>query len=228
LDGGIVRWIDPDQRAIRTPRHAVGWRRVHSPSQAWLLVEAPPEPLESCYLDASGLCAPADAEQALVQAEHLAELAREVAARAVRQQQTDAHRRSVSAYEQRRRTALEAAWAAYRRAKFSRPEAVPTILAEAEAADDGITDYLPAHWHALLFEEVIQGRVGSSFTYRRAVAPFVRSPSARPRAVYRALSAYLERLRRAGYVAYESDARGYITTPIRVLADTRHQPLRRP
>jgi hypothetical protein len=192
------------------------------------LVEAPPEPLAACQLDEGGLCAPADEAQALVRAEHLVELAREVAARAVRSRQLDEHRRSVAAYEQRRRAALEAAWATYRRAKFAHPDAVPAIIALAEASDAGIADYLPAHWHARLFEELIQGRLGSTFTYGRAVAPFLRSPAARPRAVYRALSAYLERLRRAGYVDYRADTAGYIGGQIRVLADTKHRPETRP
>jgi hypothetical protein len=42
--------------------------------------------------------------------------------------------------------------------------------------------------------------------------------------VYRALSAYLDRLRRAGYVDYRADTDGYIGGPIAVLADTRHPP----
>ena len=227
LAGAITRWIDPDERAIRTPLHAVGWRRVHSGSGTWLLVEAPPEPLDACYLDNGVLRAPADAAQAAVRAEHLIELAREVAHRAVRSQQLDEHRRAVAACTQRRQSALEAAWDVYRRTKFSNPEDVPAIIAEAGARDNGIDDYLPAHWHAVLFEEVIQGRIGTTFTYRRAVAPFLRTPQARPRAVYRALSAYLERLRRAGYVAFRTDTAGYIGGRIRVLADTKHRPATR-
>jgi Competence protein CoiA-like family len=224
LAGCMARWIDPDERAVRTPLHAVGWRRVRSGSGAWLLVEAPPEPLEACALDAGGLHAPADVAQATVRTEHLAELAREVAHRAVRAQQVDEHRRAVATYAQRRRSALEADWEAYRRARFRNPNDVPAIIAEVGEQDEGIDDYLPAHWHALLFEQLIQGRIGTSFTYGRAVAPFLSAPRARPRAVYRALSAYLERLRRAGYVDFRSNAAGYIGGPIRVLADTRHRP----
>jgi Competence protein CoiA-like family len=227
LAGSVARWIDPDERAIRTPLHAVGWHRVRSATGAWLLVEAPPEPLDACSLDRDGLHAPADAAQAAVRAEHLAELAREVAAREVRLEQLDEHRRAVAAYRQRRQSALEAAWDEYRRAKFSNPDDVPAILAEVGAHDEGMDDYLAAHWHALLFEELIQGRIGTSFTYSRAVAPFLRTPRARPRAVSRALTAYLERLRRAGYVEYRSNAAGYIGGAIRVLADTRHRPQRK-
>lgn len=224
LAGGIARWIDPDEQAIRTPLHAVAWRRVRSPTGAWLLVEAPPEPLDACQLAEDGLRAPGDAAQAPVRAEHLAELAREVASRAVRQRQLDEHRRVVAAYEQRQHLGLEAAWEVYRRGKFANPDAVPAIIAEVGAQDAGIADCLPAHWHARLFEEVIQGRIGSTFTYRRAVAPFLGSPAARPRAVYRALSAYLERLRRAGYVDYQAGAAGRVGEKIRVLADTKHRP----
>jgi hypothetical protein len=224
LAGSVARWIDPDERTIRTPLHAVGWQRVHSPSRAWLLVEAPPEPLDACYLDTGGLRTPADAAQAGVRPEHLAVLAREVAGREAHAQHLDEHRRAVAAYAQRRQSALEAAWEAYRRAKFSNPNDVPSIIAEVGAQDQGIDDYLPAHWHALLFEEMIQGRIGTGFTYGRAVAPFLRAPRARPRAVYRALSAYLERLRRAGYVEYRTNAAGYICGHIQVLADTKHHP----
>jgi hypothetical protein len=224
LAGGIARWIDPDERAIRTPLHTIGPRRVRSPGRGWLLVEAPAEPLDACMLDHDGLHAPADALQVSVRAEHLAELAREVAHRAVRAQQLDEHRRAVTAYAQRRRLALEAAWAVYRRARFTNPNDIPAIIAEVGPEDEGIDTYLPAHWHALLFEAVIQGRIGRTFTYRRAVAPFLSAPHARPRAVYRALSAYLERLRRAGYVEYRAEAAGYIGGLIHVLADTRHPP----
>jgi hypothetical protein len=224
LAGGVARWIDPDARAIRTPLHTLGWRRVRSPSGAWLLVEAPPEALDACSLDDRGLRAPADTAQAAVRAEHLAALAREVAHRVARSRQLDEHRRALVVHEQRRRLALEAAWEAYRHTRFADPNDVPAIIGEVGAHDAGIADYLPAHWHARLFEELIQGRIGSTFTYRRAVAPFLGSPAARPRAVYRALSAYLERLRRAGYVDYRADAAGYIGTEIRVLADTKHGP----
>ena len=224
LSGGIARWIDPDARAIRTPLHALGWRRARSPSGAWLLVEAPTEPLDACCLDNDGLRAPADTAQAVLRAEHLAELAREVAHRRVRSQQVDEHRRAVVVYEQRRRLALEAAWEVYRCAKFTDPNDVPTIIGEVGAHDAGIADYLPAHWHARLFEDLIQGRIGGTFTCARAVAPFLASPAARPAAVYRALSGYLERLRRAGYVDYRANAAGYIGSEIRVLADTRHGP----
>jgi hypothetical protein len=130
----------------------------------------------------------------------------------------------VAAFAQRRRLVLQAAWDDYRRAKFSNPNDVPAIIAEVGAQDEGMDDYLPAHWHAVLFEDLIQGRIGTSFTYSRAAAPFLRTPLARPRAVYRALSAYLERLRRAGYVEYQSNTAGYIGGGIRVLADTRHRP----
>jgi hypothetical protein len=224
LAGGIARWIDPDARTIRTPLHALGWRRVRSQSGAWLLVEAPAEPLDACRLDEDGLCAPADAAQRSTRPDHLAELVREVAGRAVRHQQLDEHRRAVAAFAERRQVDLQAAWEVYRRTRFANPDAVPAILAEVGAQDAGIADYLPVHWHARLFEEVIQGRIGSTFTYRRAVAPFLVSPGARPQAVYRALSAYLERLRRAGYVDYRTNGAGYISAEIRVLADTKHCP----
>ena len=188
------------------------------------MVEAPAEPLDACRLDEGGLCAPADLAQTPVRSEHVAELAREVAGRAARQQQIDEHHRAVAAYAERRQVGLEAAWEVYRRTRFANPDAISAILAEVRPQDAGIADYLPVHWHARLFEEVIQGRIGSTFTYRRAVAPFLVSPAARPRAVYRALSAYFERLRRAGYVDYRTNAAGYISAEIRVLADTKHCP----
>ena len=98
------------------------------------------------------------------------------------------------------------------------------MIAFETPSDRGIAAYLPAHWHARLFEEVIQGRCGQTFSYRRAAAPFLRDTLAEPRSVYRALTAYLVRLRQAGYVAFEATSTGYITSPIRVLADTRHPP----
>jgi len=109
----------------------------------------------------------------------------------------DEHHRAVAAYAERWQAAQEAAWSVYRRARFADPDAIPAILTEVGVQDAGIADFLPAHWHARLFEEVIQGQIGSTFTYRRAVALFLISPSARPPAVYRALSAYLERRRHA-------------------------------
>ena len=130
----------------------------------------------------------------------------------------------MAAYAERRRAGHEAAWAEYRRTRFANPDAIPSILTEVGTEDTGIADYLPAHWHARLFEELIQGRIGSTFTYRNAAALFLVSPSARPRAVYRALSGYLERLRRTGFVEYRTDAAGHIRTEIRVLADTKHNP----
>jgi hypothetical protein len=222
LEGGIARWIDPDVRAIRTPVHAVGWQRVRSPSGAWLLVQASADPLDACRLEDGGLWAPADAKQMAIRPAHLAELAREVDARTARHRQLDEHHQAVAAYAKRRRAGQEAAWSEYRRTRFANPDAIPSILTEVGPEDAGIADYLPAHWHARLFEEVIQGRIGSTFTYRRAAALFLVSPTARPQAVYRALSGYLERLRQTGFVAYRTDALGQIRTEIRVLADTKH------
>jgi hypothetical protein len=224
LEGGVARWIDPDERSVRTPLHAVGWRRVRSQTGAWLLVEAPPEPLEACRLDEGGLCAPADAGQAATRPAHLAELARAVADRADRNQHLEEHRRGVAVHAERRKLALEAAWEAYRRTRFANPDAVPDILAAVGAHDAGIADNVPAHWHARLFEAVIQGRIGSTFRYRHAAALFLGSPTARPRAVYRALNAYLERLRQAGYVDFRTTPDGHIGAEIRVLADTKHTP----
>jgi hypothetical protein len=219
--------MDPDVRAVRTPLHAVGWQRVRSPSGAWLLVEAPPDPLDACRLENGGLWAPADTAQTAIRPAHLAELAHEVDARTGRHRQLDEHHRAVAAYAERRQAGREAAWSVYRRTRFAKPDAIPSILTEIGTADAGIADYLPAHWHARLFEEVIQGQIGSTFTYRRAAALFLVSPTARPPAVYRALSGYLERLRRAGFVEYRTDALGRIRTEIRVLADTRHCPATR-
>ena len=97
------------------------------------------------------------------------------------------------------------------------------MLTEVGTEDARIADYLPPHWHARLFEEFIQGRIGSPFTYRRAASLFLVSPTARPPAVHRAVMGYLERLRMAGFVEYRTDALGQIRTEIRVLA--RHQTL---
>ena len=224
LAGAVVRWIDPDVRAVRTPLHALGWQRVPSPSGAWLLVEAPPDPLDACRLEDGGLWAPADTTQMAIRPAHLAELAREVDVCTDRHRQLDEHHRAVAAYAQRRQAGQEAAWSAYRRTRFANPDAIPSILAEVGKEDAGIADYLPAHWHARLFEEVIQGRIGSTFTYRRAASLFLVSTTARPPAVYRALTSYLERLRRAGFVEYRTDALGHIRSEIRVLADTKHCP----
>jgi competence protein CoiA-like protein len=224
LAGGTARWLDPDERTVRTPLHALGWRRVRSPSGAQLLVEARAEPLDACRLDEHGVSALADSAQAGVRTAHLAELAREVAARGEQRRQLDEHRRAVAAYAERRRARLEAAWDAYRRARFADPNRVPDIIAEVATEDAGIVDYTPAHWHARLFEAVIQGRIGCAFTYRQVVQLFPGAPGAPPHAVYRALGAYLERLRRAGYVDYATGGDGRIHGPIRVLADTKHQP----
>jgi hypothetical protein len=227
LAGGSARWIDPDVRAVRTPLHALGWQRVRSPSGAWLLVEAPANPLDACRLEDGGLWAPADTAQSAIRPAHLEELAREVDARTERHRQLDEHHRAVAAYAERRKAGQEAAWSVYRRTRFANPDAVPSILTEVGTEDAGIADYLPVHWHARLFEEVIQGRLGSSFTYRRAASLFLASPTARQPAVYRALSGYLERLRRAGFVEYRTDSVGHIRTEIRVLADTKQCPVTR-
>lgn len=224
LAGADVRWIDPDRRAIRTPRHALGWQRVRTPNGQLLLVEAPPEPLAACWIDGLRLCAPADAAQDAIRVQHQDELAREVERRAARRAQEEAHRQALARYAARRQDALEAAWAAYRDAKFRDPRRVPSIIADAEPTDAGMAGWLPAHWHARLFEEVIQGRRGRTFSYARAAAPFLDDASVEPRAAHRALSAYLLRLRRAGYLAFEATPGGYIHGPIRVLADTRDPP----
>jgi len=224
LAGGRVRWIDPDARTIRTPRHALGPRRVQTLAGQHLLVPAPALPLDECWIDGTSFCTPADREQDALWPAHLRELQTAVEQRAARRAQDEAHQRALARVAARRQPALEAAWAAYRQAKFGDPRHIPPIVAHVEPSDHSIATYLPVHWHARLFEALIQGRRGQTFTYQRAVAPFVQEAPTERRAIYRALTAYLLRLRQAGYLAFEATPSGYITSPITVLADTRHPP----
>lgn len=75
----------------------------------------------------------------------------------------------------------------------------------------------------MLFADLIEGRIGTTFSYKRAVAPFASRQEEHGSRTFKALTAYLFRLRERGYVDFQND--GYmIRDEILVLADLSNPP----
>jgi len=164
----------------------------------------------------------------------------------------DAERALAAAAEARRQRELDErlAWEAAERARAERKASTATwrVQKDAERAEEyarsirpwvhrdlrGALDVIeitmpadvgirlhPAHWHALVFRDLIEGRVGQTFTYTDVCRPFMNMGE--PKWIYRAVTAYLFHLSRAGYVEFW--AQGYwIETEITVLADSKNPP----
>jgi hypothetical protein len=227
LAGGVVRWIDPDARMVLTPSYEVGWRRAHTGPTGWLLVKTLATALAECWLDGTELRCQLDLEQAEARQAHLVALRSEARRRAIVHRQEEEHRRAVDTFRTRQTPDSRTAWEAYRQQKFRDPERIPPILSETTTDDALMPGWHPVHWHARLFEVLVQRRIGSTFSFDQASALFEPPTQAglpRRAAVQadrdRALRAYLLRLRQAGYVQFTSTADDAVDGPIRVLADT--------
>jgi hypothetical protein len=114
-------------------------------------------------------------------------------------------------------------WEAYRDKMFRRLGMVPSIIAEESKTDRLIFSYLAPHWHSLLFEQVIHGRIGRMFTFAQAVAPFVKKRESARRVVFDAVRKYLYRLRSEGYIYFIVENYPYISDAL-VFADLAHPP----
>jgi hypothetical protein len=102
---------------------------------------------------------------------------------------------------------------------------VPEIVSYTQPSDRAIA-LAPSHWHARLIYRLIEGRIGETFSFAEATAPFMRDEPANVNRIKEAISLYLFLLRRSGYVHFETSGRD-IYGPITVLADLKHPPSER-
>ncbi|MEJ7569196.1 MAG: competence protein CoiA family protein [Gaiellaceae bacterium] len=127
-------------------------------------------------------------------------------------------------WHRRQRAARVQAWQAAA-PKFLKLVALPTVpeVISVELRSDWGTIWHPAHWHARLFYEFIEGQIGETFEYRQAIRRFFQAQPYGKDQANVALGGYLFHLRREGYVRFDSE--GYwIDGPILVMADLGHPP----
>ena len=240
--GVPVRWVNPDERSVAT-------RALHADPHAYYREPytqrgelARPEalsilvdPLDDCRIDGRRFTTPADArereaaerwlerERARI-ADANARIEREAVQRAAereRQQATEAERARRRAWVERQRQERADDYERRVRPRVLAELAGAAHVIEVEAKSDEQIWMHPATWHAELFRNCIEGRVGSTFTVPHAVAPFMASGQrGGPPAAVRA---YLAFLARRGYLDFHSTG-GWIEGDITVLADSRHPP----
>jgi hypothetical protein len=224
LGAGLpVRFVNADERAIAT----VLWEQSPLGLRSWGEPYVEIEALDAACLDAAGLLMPVDAAEAAAVAARLEEEARERAEEERwerEQQRREAQVAARERFKQERLAEQALTWheARPRFLKHVRLPEVPLIIRQHANADGGIY-WHPEHWKARLFVDVIEGRIGETFTFKEAAHPFWEKQASSRQRVSRALCSYLFLLKRRGYVDFDAD--GYfIEGPIRVLADLHNAP----
>jgi hypothetical protein len=191
--GAPVRWIDPDERLILSPRFDGA--------------DALP-PAFDVYRDAIGLCrlaerglwAPSDRQEAVEREDRAAER----------------DRQGVIGHGARQNRQIRA-WDAYRAKNAERLRHAPWVLTNVLPTDHAL-DLLPQHFHALVFARYLNGRIGETFDVGDVIEMFC--PYGLLADVEAAVATYLRFLARTEYVAPDP-ADGW-AGPVRVLADADH------
>lgn len=227
--GAAVRWINPDERLIATPRHAsdavFGRYLEHDDDFRWERLELGFDALDACRIEGNAFLTPTDdADRAA--ADRLAEARRvreeaERRAEERRQAQIDENAR-MKAWVEEQRAARARDYELRLRPELTRelPEVLELLEVELKT-DFGIFAH-PAVWHAKLWREFIEGRIGSEFTVPNVCAPFMATGKHKDK-IFMAVRGYLAFLRRRGYLEFETSGywiEGWVT----VAADAKHPP----
>lgn len=229
-EGEPVRFFSPDELQIATATLESGDRLL----AAWHAAELRFDQLTECRIEGERFITPTDEMEDAARLERLDEerKAREAlaadehvrrprsAAKAAREKGEEAW----AEWHRRQRAARVQAWqaAAPKFLKLVALQTVPEVIS-VELRSDWGTIWHPAHWHARLFSEFIQGQIGETFEYRRAIRRFFQAQPYGKHQANVALGGYLFHLRREGYVRFDSE--GYwIDGPILVMADLHHPP----
>lgn len=217
--GEIVHWIDPEEDLIYT----------ESPDSAVLgkvtfRIELAADRLTSCRIENGRFRTPTDD---LVDAAIAQKAARGAAAKAEAEE------------EQRKQEELarkrKELWDRERQRLIERYGLVPAIIEEPSPDDGLIGAAHPALWRSEFCRVFLEGKIEKSFTYERACALYIERQPRRQWAVYRAITAFLLKLRQEGYVRFSTNSQYggngrdlRIANPITVLADLSHPPDHRP
>jgi hypothetical protein len=223
-----VRFFSPDERQIATAT-------VESDvCLYWEAVSLAYDELVGCEIRGECFWTPTDEQEAVARAQRLDE-ERQADAKREAQRQIDEAREAA----RERQSAKEAEWRAglktQRRQRQARWEAaaprflqlvgldkVPPVIS-CELRSDWGTVWHPAHWHARLFYEFIEGKIGETFSFPQAIRRFYDAQPYDKKQANVALGGYLFHLRRLGYLRFDSE--GYrIEDDILVVADLHHPP----
>lgn len=194
--------------------------------------------LDDCQLDEThGLVTPTmrwvmeqraaiDAKAKADKESYLAQLAKSNADAAARREYDPAD------YRERRRSHDRVGWenSELRKRVVARCGTVPAFLEAEQPWDRGVLGH-PAHWHTVLFQDLVlaptkDGRFGRSFTVGQVYAML----SSRfklhkePRVRSSAISGFLKVLRQERFVEFTVDARGNITSDVTVVGNLDQRP----
>jgi hypothetical protein len=228
--GQQVRFFSPDELLIATATLESSERFL----AAWDAAELRFDHLDDCRFEGDRFITPTDAIEdaarlARIEEERRAReaLAAEEHARAQRWAAAAAREKREhewAEWHRRHRAGRLQAWQAAtpQFLQLVGLQAVPDVIS-VELRSDWGTVWHPAHWHARLFCEFIQGRIGETFHYPQAIKRFFEAQPYGKRQANVALAGYLFHLRREGYLRFDSD--GYwIDGPILVVADLHRPP----
>lgn len=215
--GYRVRWIDPDGQTVASRAIESECRTIY-PESGLPRIGISLDQLSACRLEGREFRTPTDdrAERLLREAQKRAE--EEQAAR----EAAEKHRHEQELKREQLRESLQAAelarWSEVEKVLIETYGAVPPIIAEPTKAERALFGYHPCHWRAIVFACLMNGKVGRVFTYKEVLRLFVSHPSFNKEAGQKAITAFLFKLKRQGYVDFVNS--GYwIAGEIRVLAD---------
>jgi hypothetical protein len=199
--------INPVTRQIGTLAGDSGFTRPFTGAEtlAWLAVER----LEDCTFEARrGIVTPTMRRLDGFGAERQKRAAEE----AEKARQIEAATRAQESFRERRKRTQKAAWQAspvFRAFQERWADVPPEIAADSLASEYINAD--PAHWHGVLYEELLHGREqGCDFRWRDVFVALDKHGITRRRetnGVFRALAAYFQDLQRIGLVLVHRDPR---------------------
>lgn len=228
--GAPVLFFNPEEQRLATATIESGLPFLRS----WGAAELAYDDLAVCELRGRRLWTPSlDAEDAgriarrseaiaarRQRAEERADEAARAAKRQLKEEQERVFAATLAASQKERRERWRAALPEFLR--LVELDAVPPIVS-LELKTDWQTLWHPAHWHARLFQQYIEGRVGETFSYDAAKRRLFKAQLYGKRRAYVGLRAYLFELRRRAYLHFDSEWRT-IFDPILVVADLKHPP----
>ena len=199
--------VNPATRQVGTLAGDPDFIRPYTGAEtlAWMAVE----PLDECAFEPRrGLVTPTMRRLDAHEAERRRQAAEEAERHRRREERARARQEALEARQQ----ALVAAWEASKvyRTFLDRWGAVPPEIARDSPASQSILA-APAHWHGVLYEELLHGQPsGHDFKWRNVFLALDRHRIKRAdesRPVYEALTAYFDHLQRIGLVRVHKDLR---------------------
>ncbi len=223
--GRRIYWINPDDQTVASLRLISDelWRDMFMEGCEADIGSrrrsVAVEPLAGCFINESEFTTSLDRREAELLMAATAERQR----RRDRQAAEEADRERKRAWRRQREAEEEQVYVQTVRPWVLRDLASAVRAIEVELPGDPSLWMHPFHWHAVFFRDLVQGRIGRTFSYRNACGPFM--DHGRPPILYHAITGYLFHLRHEGYVDFEASDY-WIEGDIRVLADAVQPPTR--